>query len=69
MNDKDQKSEIMKKDLWEVSSTGSKDKLDDDFSSRIVKKSQSQIVFRDFLFMIVIGFKEILKGLLPQKHI
>jgi len=66
MND-EENIENEKYDLWNDSALPSDEALNQDLSSLIVKKSQRRTVFIDFLFLIVIGFKEIIKGLLPNK--
>lgn len=68
MNLDEKRKDSEKKDLWDDSSLKSKQPLTADFSSRIVNKSQTRTVFRDYLFMFIIGFKEIIKGFLPQKY-
>ena len=53
--------------LWDDSSLDSSEKLNEEFSSRVIEKSQKRTVFKDFIFMIVVGFKEMMIGFLPKK--
>lgn len=55
-------------DVWGDSSLESKESLSKDFCAKIIKKSQNRILCIDILFMIVIGFKEILSGLIFSKN-